>query len=84
MHRQIEEHQTLSNCIWKFLLYFLAGVVLTSVGAYFVLRSVKSSAVAAQENIGEDVNYEDVEKMYNFKIILLCQEKEVKLLHPES
>ena len=28
-----------------------------------MLRSVKSSAVAAQENIGEDVNYEDVEKM---------------------
>ena len=33
----------------EILLYFLAGVVLASVGAYFVLRSVKSSAVAAQE-----------------------------------
>ncbi len=33
----------------EILLYFLAGFVLASVGAYFVVRSVKSSAAAAQE-----------------------------------
>lgn len=33
----------------EILLCFLAGVVLTGVGAYFVVRSVRSSAAAAQE-----------------------------------
>lgn len=33
----------------EILLYFLSGVVLASVGAYFVVRSVKSAAAVAQE-----------------------------------
>lgn len=33
----------------EILLYFFAGVVLACVGAYFVLRSAKSAAAAAQE-----------------------------------
>jgi DNA recombination protein RmuC len=36
------------------LLYFLAGIVLASIGAYFVLRSIKSSAAKALTKALED------------------------------